>query len=237
MGKLFNIVNKYLEQIVLFEQRCVLCGCTSDKQICADCFHELNEETIHHTHCPRCLINLPPKEIHCANCSENNFQFERIIKAFDYGHPLDRILHQLKYSAKLEYTSLLSQLFWHKISRQLHELPDAIIPIPLHKNKQQQRGFNQVHELLREFRQQNPKTPLIIAQRTKETQQQAALNRQQRLTNLTNAFMIDIPLAGKKVAIIDDVVTSGTTVNEMTKLCKKLGAQQVTIWCLMRAQH
>ncbi len=228
-----------MEQIILFEQECVLCGCISKKQICKDCFQALNENnSITSNYCPRCLIHLPAKEIHCKNCYENNFQFDRIIKAFDYGHPLDRILHQLKYSAKIEYTTLLSQLFWHRISQQISELPDIIIPIPLHKNKQKLRGFNQVHELLREVILQNHKLKLTIAQRNKETQPQATLNRHQRLTNLTNAFILNnISLTGKKVAIVDDVVTSGTTINEMAKLCKKLGAQQVNIWCLMRAQH
>lgn len=239
MRRLLNIVNKYLEQIILFEQACVLCGCVSRKQICQDCFQALNESNSTTTnHCPRCLINLPINEIYCKNCHENNFQFDRIIKAFDYGHPLDRILHQLKYSAKLEYTTLLSQLFWHRISNQIDKLPDIIIPIPLHKNKQKLRGFNQVHELLREVLLDKPQLKLTIAQRSKETLQQAALNRHQRLTNLTNAFSLDnVSLTGKTVAIVDDVVTSGTTINEMAKLCKKLGAQQVTVWCLMRAQH
>ena len=94
-----------------------------------------------------------------------------------------------------------------------------------------------MHELLREFRQLNPQVQLIQAHRTKETQAQATLNRQQRLSNLNNAFSIQANLRGKSIAIVDDVVTSGTTVNELAKLCQQLGAAHVEIWCLMRAQH
>lgn len=94
-----------------------------------------------------------------------------------------------------------------------------------------------MHELLREFLQLNPTLKPLQIQRNKETLQQASLNRQQRLSNLSKAFTVNHDLNGKKVVIVDDVVTSGSTVNEIAKLCKQLGAVQVEIWCLMRAQH
>ena len=213
-----------------------MCGCTNQEQICQDCYQSITQKNPR-LHCPRCLIELPPKEIRCANCLENNFNFERIISAFEYGFPLDKILHQLKYNGKIEYTTLLSQLFWSQIARQIKSLPDVIIPVPLHPKKHKLRGFNQVHELLREFLQLNPTLKPLQIQRNKETLQQASLNRQQRLSNLSNAFTINSDLSGKKVVIVDDVVTSGSTVNEISKLCKQLGAVQVEIWCLMRAQH
>ena len=236
MINLFHFCNNWLEKVILLEQNCVLCGCSNDQQICQDCYHRLISHDNHY-HCPRCLIQLAPKELHCTNCHENNFQFERVISAFEYGFPLDKILHQLKYNHKIEYTTLLSQLSWSQIARQIQRLPEVIIPVPLHPKKHKLRGFNQVHELLREFRQLNPQVQLIQAQRTKETQAQATLNRQQRLSNLNNAFSIQADLRGKSIAIVDDVVTSGTTVNELAKLCQQLGAAHVEIWCLMRAQH
>jgi ComF family protein len=181
---------------------------------------------------------LPPQEIRCQNCAEHNFYFDRIITAYEYGFPLDRLLHQLKYHSKIEYTRLLSQLFWQQIAPQLHQqLPDVIIPVPLHQNKQKQRGFNQVNELLQEFCQLNRHIQIYQAFRTKETSSQATLNRQQRVQNVQDAFQIRINLVNKRVTIIDDVVTTGTTVSELARLCKRAGAIQVDVWCLMRANH
>lgn len=236
MINLFHFCNNWLEKLILLEQNCVLCGCTNEEQICQDCYQSLTQKDSS-LRCQRCLIKLPPKEISCANCKENNFNFERIISAFEYGFPLDKILHQLKYNGKIDYTTLLSQLFWSQITRQIKYLPDVIIPVPLHPRKHKLRGFNQVHELLREFKQLHPSVKLLQIQRNKETLQQASLNRQQRLSNLNNAFTINADLSGKKIVIVDDVVTSGSTVNEIAKLCKQLGAVQVETWCLMRAQH
>lgn len=146
-------------------------------------------------------------------------------------------MHRLKYQGKIEYTTLLSQLFWSGISQHLTKLPNIIIPVPLHPNKHKQRGFNQVHELLREFIYANPQVPQLKIRRSKETAQQASLNRTQRINNISGAFEIDADLTKLHIAIIDDVVTSGATVNELAKVCKQSGAQQVDIWCLMRAQE
>lgn len=192
-----------------------------------------NNET---EHCPRCLINLPPQEIACANCAENNFRFDRIIAAYGYVFPLDKILHQLKYHGNLEYSQVLSQLFWAGIAPQINDVPELIIPVTLHESKQKIRGFNQVHELLREFRSLNPKIKQLNIIRRRVTEQQASLNKLQRIKNIRGAFKIKTNMHNKHVAIIDDVVTSGTTVNEIARRCKALGAHKVDVWCLMRAQ-
>lgn len=217
---------------------CVLCAGSATQQICQTCYSSLiKHDTIDRNRCPRCLIERSPKQLDCENCKENKFVFSRIVAAYDYGYPLEKILHQLKYANKLEYSTLLSQLFWSRISRQISFLPDAIIPVPLHANKHKLRGFNQVHEIMREFCILHPEISIINAKRIKETKQQAQLNRISRIANLKNAFEIDENINGKKIVIIDDVITTGSTVNEIAKLCKQLGANDIQIWCLMRAQH
>jgi len=230
------MINKLISKFLLLEQYCIFCGCQCDKQICKDCYISVIKP-VNRIACPKCLIYLPPKEIKCQNCADNYFYFDRIITGFEYKFPLDQILHQIKYQGKLEYSTVLSQLFWNTIAIHLHKLPDVIIPVPLHHSKHKLRGFNQVYELLREFKDLYPQVPIIKAIRNKETLQQANLNRQQRITNLAGAFKIDFPLNNKHVTIVDDVVTTGTTVNELAKLCKDMGAHQVDVWCLMRAQH
>lgn len=223
---------------LLNQQYCVLCGSSCQQQICQICYLSLHHHnSIDRNRCPRCQIERRPKQLECDNCKENTFVFSRIIAAYDYGYPLERVLHQLKYNNKLEFSTLLSQLFWSRIRRQIAALPDAIIPVPLHPNKHKLRGFNQVHELIREFTNLHPEITAITARRIKETKQQAQLNRAARISNLKNAFVIDANIRNKDVVIIDDVITTGSTANEIAKLCKQLGAHDVQIWCLMRAQH
>lgn len=237
--RFLTLINNLLTRIILSTQYCVLCGSkTNSQQICNYCYQDLmRQATMTPQRCWKCLIKMQPHQIVCSNCSENKFIFDRIVAAFDYGFPLDQILQQLKYRTKLEYSALLSQLFYAKISTQITHLPDIIIPVPLHPKKHKLRGFNQTHEILREFANLHPKVRILYATRSKETQPQATLNRGERIANLHNAFRIHENLSGKSVAIIDDVVTTGTTVNELARECRKLGADKVEIWCLMRAQH
>lgn len=230
--KLINV----LDRLLIWEQRCILCGDQSQQQLCPECFATLKVER-HLPRCPNCLIYLPPKEIHCQNCQDNNFYFDRIIAACEYKFPLTHVLHQLKYHSRLEYSNSLSQIFQQRLAAQLTHLPDLLIPVPLHISRQQQRGFNQSMELLRQFHRHYPQIPIIQITRAKATQSQATLNRTQRLHNLKDAFLVNHNLENKHIALIDDVVTTGTTVNELARLCKQRGARQVDVWCLMRANH
>lgn len=161
-----------------------------------------------------------------------------MIAASPYAFPLANLLHRLKYAGKIEYSNLLSQLLWHGLAPQLNKLPEVIIPVPLHLNRHKQRGFNQVDELLGEIIRRYPYITILRCQRYKDTLQQSTLNRQQRLANLTNAFKFNTRpsvLVNKHIALVDDVVTTGTTVNELAKLCKQNGARQIDVWCFLRA--
>ena len=233
--KSYQYLKKWINQIILFEQVCIFCGAKAQKQFCNDCYHSLYLNKSHN-YCPCCLIYFPPKEIICQNCTKYNFAFERIISAYDYIFPLNKVLHQLKYFAKLEYSTALSQLFYLGISKKLTSLPDIIIPVPLHPRKHRQRGFNQVLELLRVFNQIHPDILQLRCIRSIDTIPQANLNRAKRILNLRNAFKITASLQNKHIVIVDDVVTSGTTVNELALLCKKAGAKKIEVWCLMRVQ-
>lgn len=235
MKILHRLINK-INKIVLPIENCAICLCSCESQICNDCYGSLIKQTPI-TKCWKCQIIKSPNEITCKNCIENNFVFDKLVTAFDYISPLNHILHKVKYENNLHYINLLSTLFYKRIIQQVTHLPDVIITIPLHPNKQNLRGFNQVDELSNIFLKNHPAINKIIANRVKETTSQATLNRYSRITNMHGAFQIDENLSNKSIAIIDDVVTSGSTVNEMARSCKKLGANKVEVWCLMRAQN
>ena len=231
----YRFLNKLLEKILLFEQSCILCHVSCEQQICADCYTALPWTQLRPA-CPICRLYLTPKEIRCSNCSRNNFHFNQIICGFEYAFPLDKLLHHLKYQGKIEYSRLLSHLFWAGIAVDCYPLPDLIIAVPLHRHKQQQRGFNQVDELLREFSQRHPEVRQLSIKRHKETVPQATLKREERIINLAGAFFIDSDLKQQHIAIVDDVVTTATTVNELAQQCRRLGAKRIDVWCLMRTQ-
>lgn len=236
ISKLSSALAKKLEQLIIWSQPCLICESINQQAICTDCYLSLPQIKEQTNLCSHCLLPLTSINSQCQNCNTNNFYFTTIVAAFAYQTPLKQLLHQLKYYARLEYVSGMSQIFYQQLKQQLTIIPDAILPVPLHPKKQHQRGFNQVDELLREFKRHHPKIPVIQAKRIKNTQQQAQLNRAERLTNLQNAFSLNTPLNNQHIAIVDDVVTSATTVNELAKTCLSLGAKRVDVWCFLRAQ-
>ncbi len=109
--------------------------------------------------------------------------------------------------------------------------------MPLHKSKLKSRGFNQAEKLLffhRVFAHKNIINSRITT-RIKATESQSLLNRNHRQNNITNAFKIHKNIKNLHIVIVDDIVTTGSTCNELAKELKNKGAKQVDIWCLMRA--
>ena len=146
----------------------------------------------------------------------------------------------MKFRSKLAITSLLGKVMAQQIANTINtldELPDGLLPVPLHSSRQRERGYNQALELARPIAKQL-QLPLLtqFARRPKPTPPQSSLSFQQRKQNLENAFDIVASVKGMHIAIIDDVMTSGSTVNALAKKLKQAGAQRVSIWCLCRSE-
>lgn len=227
-----NYLLEKLSNVLLLQTNCSLCGIPNQSLICMDCLYSL--PTIDHQHVCKCCLQPKLALQVCNNCLENEFLFTKIIAAYKYADPTKQLLHLLKYNAKLDYSKLISQLFYTQIIAQIDALPDVIIPIPLHHTKQLARGFNQSHELLRCFNEINPDIPILHIIRSKQTKSQAMLNKEARQNNLTNSFIIPYDLSNLNVVIVDDVVTTGVTVNELTRTCLQQGANSVEVWCFLR---
>jgi ComF family protein len=114
--------------------------------------------------------------------------------------------------------------------------PDVIVPVPLHKSRYRQRGFNQALEIARTV-SKDMQVPLDVysCQRQHDTPQQSQLPAKQRRKNLKNAFAVVRPLNAAHVAILDDVMTTGSTVHELAKVLKKAGVAKVDVWVCARA--
>lgn len=145
------------------------------------------------------------------------------------------MIQGLKYRRELYYGRILGQLLSrHLAHRQTR--PELVIPVPLATARYRERGFNQARELARPVcRSLGLRLCGDLVERRRETREQAGLDRKERLKNTCDAFSLIAPLPARHVAIIDDVVTTGSTVNEVAKLLRSSGAEWIEVWAAARA--
>ena len=177
---------------------------------------------------------------HCGQCLQNPPYFDHSMAFFPYTSPFDYLVHAVKFSGKLATTQLLGGLMARQISQTidgLNDVPELLVAVPLHPSRLRERGYNQSFELARPI-SKRLHIPLItdLVQRIKSTSPQTSLSLRQRKTNLRDAFAISYSVKGQHVAIIDDVMTTGSTVNSLAKTLKQAGARRVSVWCLCRAE-
>jgi ComF family protein len=211
---------------------CALCGAASQGAlICAPC--EANLPHHHGNVCRICAVPLPSGEV-CGRCLKQSPAFDHTFAAFVYGFPVDRLIQSLKYDHNLA----LGEFFGEAIANSVRTLPlpDLLIPMPLHQSRLRERGFNQAIEISRSVSKKIG-LPLITdcCARLRETGPQAQLKLQERVKNIRNAFVCGEDLTGLKVAIIDDVMTSGATLNELARVLRDSGAASVSAWVAARA--
>lgn len=152
--------------------------------------------------------------------------------AYQYQYPLANVLHAAKYRDQYGYTLVLAELFYQRVLADSLTLPDAILPVPLHIDRLKQRGFNQAL-LIAELVAKRFALPVLhSAIRSKATAQQAGMKLDERKRNMRNAFGIVENIPYERVAIIDDVVTTGSTVGELAKVLHKHGVADVDVWAL-----
>lgn len=162
--------------------------------------------------------------------------FEHLFALAPYNYPFDHWLSQFKYSGRFELAQLFSALLcaqWHSITTAHEWRPvDLVLCVPLHINKWQLRGYNQAHLIAKSFAKQLslPYDDRLVV-RTKNNDSQMGKTGKQRRKNLANAFALQHPLAShiNHVVLIDDVVTTGTTASEISKLLKQAGIETVTL--------
>lgn len=119
-----------------------------------------------------------------------------------------------------------------------HPKPDLLLPMPLHPGRLKERGFNQSLEIAKPIsRWLDIPLAADACQRTRDTPTQTGLKWKERRRNVRGAFACDLDLSGKKIAILDDVMTTGATLNEISRVLKACGASEVSAWVVARTQH
>lgn len=229
--KLKNVVTASLD--LLFPPSCPYCKeMTGDNNrlLCRECFSRL--KFIKTPYCSCCgKVFLGSGDNHlCGVCLKSSWAFDKARSFFIYEEITAKLIHDLKYSGK---TTGISTFRWlSEQSDVLDDLktPDFILPVPLHRKRLQKRGFNQALILARSlFPEEKEKIRHDILLRKVDTPTQAGLSGIERRKNLKNAFAVEKSpeVAGKKVLIMDDVFTTGSTLNECAKVLKAAGCTNV----------
>lgn len=230
----------------LLNSRCYLCNASAHQHdLCTDCYHDLPFFPIDNANfCPKCGEKSQNHEL-CDYCLTYQTDFDYTIPTFLYEFPLKSMIPEFKYAKNLVTGSILGHLMSDFINQYYknHQdkcFPDLMIPLPLHDKKLKSRGFNQSLELARILKNRL-KIPLYsdICVREVQTQVQASLNFEGRLKNVENAFKIVESkkncVQNQRVVLVDDVMTTGTTLREVAKILKQAGAKEVVLWVIARA--
>lgn len=181
-------------------------------------------------HCPVCA--LPTNGEVCGRCLSHTPRFDRTVAVFAYAFPVDALIRALKFNEQL----LLAPQLAGRLAQRIEARPDCIVPMPLHPARLRERGFNQSLELARRIASQL-EIPLLeqACQRVRDTLPQSALPWKERGKNMRKAFACTVDLKGKHVAVVDDVMTSGASINELARALRQAGAREVSAWVIARA--
>lgn len=185
--------------------------------------------------CKYCACPLPDAHFPvCGACSTKQPDFDRAIIAYPYEEPLRTLIHQFKYQEKLYLVSFLSQLMLPFL-KECDEIPQCLIPVPMHPQRLKQRGFNQAAVLTKSLaKKMHIPYQLQGCQKIINTKPQASLDKKQRAKNLRQAFTVNT-LPYQHIALVDDLLTTGNTANELARAFKKKGVLRVDVWCCARA--
>ena len=218
------------------KQACIVCSEPSHHVVCQSCEGEFG---VQEQRCLSCALPLNQSLDYCGNCLRISPSFHRAFTLYDYEGVVSYLIKKMKYDARLS----VAQFFAEKVAHKIDEMQasghhyDVIIPMPLHKKRLRERGYNQVIELLRI----HDKRILIDSksvQRVKQTAPLTDLSLAQRKKEIKGAFSLAEPLTHKRILLVDDVMTTGSSLNELAKTILK---QSPTVICcdvltLSRAQ-
>lgn len=155
---------------------------------------------------------------------------------FQYTETIRQAIMALKFGHELHHTRLLGHLLSQCLKQHYSKLPELIIPVPLHKNRLRERGFNQVLEIAKEVKKElNIPIDKYSVSRHKATTPQAQCTQSQRRENVRAAFTNSKPIMATHIILLDDVITSGYTLHNCRRCIKLASSQQIDYWCLAKA--
>ena len=218
-------------KIDLPAQPCVLCGSMSHHGIwCEACDVAMPYHNA--PHCPICARTTPTGEV-CGQCLKKRPAFSRTVALLGYSFPADRLIQAMKYNEQLALARMFAEKLLQRLDRS--RLPDCVIAMPLHPARLKSRGFNQA-QLIAAPLARSLDLPLLnhACRRLRDTPSQTSLPFKERGRNMRGAFACDADFAGKHVALVDDVMTTGASMNALAEAARKCGATDISAWVVAR---
>ncbi len=214
--------------------QCEVCRRWTRGRLCADCTPAAAA-----ARCGGCGLRLPgtADAVRCGTCLAHPLPFSRCLCAVDYGAPWDRLILRFKYHGAVDLAPLLAERLALVIDAQGLAEADLVVPMPLAPRRLAERGYNQAWELARRVaRRLGRRAEAAALQRSLDRAPQAGLDRAARRRNLQGVFVVPrhAAVAGRRVALVDDVLTTGATAAEASQALLAAGAASVQAWVLAR---
>jgi len=219
---------------LLFPPHCILCQmpiCRSDDGLCPACWQELSRN-VAGDYCRRCGRNASPHGIvnnRCGACQDEAFAFDGIVRAGVYETALRNLVLSFKFHQKTEYARRISGMMSAALAVSgLAGRIEVFVPVPLHWRRRLERGYNQSLYLAGGLCTERASVSTDLV-RIRHTRRQWSLTDTQRRKNVKDAFAVrrGHPFEGKTIGLVDDITTSGATLNECAKVLKEAGASTV----------
>lgn len=224
----------------LLPTRCTLCAveCKGTIALCTPCRNDLE---MNRPCCSRCAEPLPRAEPLCGRCLKREPPFEAAFAGFRYAWPLDGLIARFKFAGDLAAGRTLARLLATRIRAESLPLPALLVPVPLHRRRLRQRGYDQALELARDIAHELD-LPLAanLLSRTRATAAQTDLDAAQRRRNVRRAFAVNPRSLSRlsdrpPIALLDDVMTTGSTLRECATVLKRAGFTNIQVWAIARA--
>jgi len=236
-----NPFGKFMDTIldVLYPQEldCAVCGNKLKEGamngICAFCINIL--PLINSNYCKRCGKPENNSGESCVECDGIQYYFDQALSVFEYSSAVQRLIFRFKYRNETQLSRVLGNFMAQRLREQKDWRYDAIVPVPLHRKRQSERGFNQAL-LLTSAISQIVDVPVVenTLFRTKQTPVQAGLGRHERFANMKHAFSVsnNTRIKGKNIVLVDDIYTTGSTTSDCSRALLDAGALKVYVLTL-----
>lgn len=230
-----NLLNSLID--LIFPKICFSCDRRlekNEKVLCNKCENSLEIIT---NVCDICGSILESEN--CNICQVNDFYFDKARSIYKYNDTVQKLIHELKYND----FKIIAKFFGRKVNNYFEKFSpfskiDMIVPVPLHRTKKRSRGFNQSELLASAISDQiNIKHIPKLLKRTKFTDSQTKLSRSERQNNVAEAFKVNskYDVKGKNILVVDDVFTTGSTVNSISRLLREQDVGKIFIFTIARA--
>ena len=220
----------------LFPPSCYLCldpGQPPAFELCRGCEGDLPANG---PACPGCAAPVAETGARCAACLARPRAFDAAFVPYRYEFPIAELIHRFKYRGQISLSRILGTLLGRRLAGRGRPPVDAILPVPLHPAREARRGYNQAREIA-VFAAELLGLPVHagLARRVRATEEQAALPAIARAANVSGAFEVATRVPPLRVAIVDDVLTTGATAESLARALHNAGCRHVEVWAVARA--